>query len=67
MEIVRKFLRCSAPSFNPSERGSFIFVIEPVRSFADIFIERPLVAAARQLRGPYCYDHLFASRWFGRC
>ena len=27
--------------FDPIGRGSFVFVIEPVISFADIFIERP--------------------------
>jgi hypothetical protein len=31
----------SAPPFVPIGRCSFVFVIEPVISFADIFIERP--------------------------
>jgi hypothetical protein len=41
MAIARRFLRYSEPPFDPIERSSFVFVIEPVISFADIFIERP--------------------------
>ena len=31
----------SAPALIPIGRGSFVFVIEPVISSADVFIERP--------------------------